>query len=264
MLIVDGFIEKQYPELAGLRQRVMVFKDFTFPGFKDGDARAKSLNGFADPPIRARPGEYQIWELGNLGADAFFDMKLEGHEVWVIERDGNLLLKPVRVDHVFLPPGARGHRGGAGRRRRHLLLPSSQRRHRPAGDPNPPVQLGNVHRLRQPGRRRRAPSWHACARGRPTPNRIQPNPNGWRKLKVDRTRYIDFSESADGNTFFINDKTYNENRVDTTTRVGRGRALDRAQLLAGDARLPPASDRVPDRSASRARRTRPWAAACAT
>jgi suppressor of ftsI len=61
MLIVEGFIEKQYPELAGLRQRVMVFKDFTFPGFEDGDARAKSLNGFADPPIRARPGEYQIW-----------------------------------------------------------------------------------------------------------------------------------------------------------------------------------------------------------
>ena len=76
MLIVDGFIEKQYPELAGLRQRVMLLKDFTFPGFKDGDARAKSLNGFADPPIRARPGEFQVWELGNLGADAFFDMKL--------------------------------------------------------------------------------------------------------------------------------------------------------------------------------------------
>ncbi|MGD9509518.1 MAG: multicopper oxidase domain-containing protein, partial [Geminicoccaceae bacterium] len=100
MLVVDGFIPEQYPELVGLRQRVMVFKDFTFPGFKDGDARAKSLNGYADPPINARPGEWQIWELGNLGADAFFDMKLDGHALWVIERDGNLLLDPVRASHV--------------------------------------------------------------------------------------------------------------------------------------------------------------------
>jgi suppressor of ftsI len=40
-------------------------------------------------------------------------------------------------------------------------------------------------------------------------------------VKVDRTRYVDFSESADGNTFYINNKTYDENRVDTTTRVGQ-------------------------------------------
>ena len=59
MLIVDGFIELQYPELAGLRQRVMDFKDFTFPGFKDGEARAKSLNGYANPPIRSRPGRFR-------------------------------------------------------------------------------------------------------------------------------------------------------------------------------------------------------------
>ena len=108
MLIVDGLHRAPSTRSCpGCAQRVMVFKDFTFPGFKDGDARAKSLNGFADPPIRARPGEYQIWQLGNLGADAFFDMRLEGHKVWLIERDGNLLLDPVRIDHVFLPPGAR-------------------------------------------------------------------------------------------------------------------------------------------------------------
>jgi suppressor of ftsI len=75
MLIVGGFIFEQYPELVGQRQRVMVLEDLAFPGFIDGEARAKSLNGFSDPPIRAQPGEWQIWQLGNLGADAFFDMK---------------------------------------------------------------------------------------------------------------------------------------------------------------------------------------------
>jgi suppressor of ftsI len=220
MLIVDGFIEKQYPELAGLRQRVMVFKDFTFPGFKDGQARAKSLNGYADPPIRARPGEYQIWELGNLGADAFFDMKLEDHVVWEIERDGNLLLKPVRIDHVFLPPGARStvvvQAGAAGTYcYRHLNVDTG-----PAGDPNPSVKLGTFIVSGTPVGGGSAIRQRLQA-GPAYPNQIQPNPDSVAKLKVDRTRYVNFSESADGNTFYINHKTYSENRVDTTTRVGQ-------------------------------------------
>lgn len=220
MLIVDGFIPQQYPELVGQRQRVMVFKDFTFPGFKDGDARAKSLNGFADPPIKARPGEWQVWELGNLGADAFFDMKLDGHELWMIERDGILLLNPVRVDHVFMPPGSRTtvvvRAGAAGEYAwRHLNVDTG-----PAGDPNPATRLGTfiVSGSRVPD----DPSiLQRLRKGPARPNRIQPNSDTVAKLPVDRTRYIDFSESANGNTFFINDKEYKESRVDTTTRVGQ-------------------------------------------
>jgi FtsP/CotA-like multicopper oxidase with cupredoxin domain len=219
MLIVDGFIEKQYPELADLRRRVMVFKDFTFPGFKDGDARAKSLNGFADPPIRARPGEYQIWQLGNLGADAFFDMKLDGHEVWLIEHDGNLLLQPVRVDHVFLPPGARAvvvvQAGKAGRYPYHHLNVDTG----PAGDPNPPEKIGTLIVSGRPVGGDSAIR-ERLENGPAHPDQIQPNPDTVAKLKIERTRYIDFSESADGDTFFINNKTYKESRVDTTTRVG--------------------------------------------
>jgi suppressor of ftsI len=220
MLIVDGFIEEQYPELAGLRQRVMVFKDFTFPGFEDGDARAKSLNGFADPPIRARPGEYQIWQLGNLGADAFFDMKLDGHDAWLIERDGNLLLRPVRVEHVFLPPGARAvavvRAGKAGSYAYHHLNVDTG----PAGDPNPAVRLGTFIVSGEPVEGGGA--IRARLRDGPAhPDRIQPNPETVAGLEIDRTRYIDFSESADGDTFYINNRTYKERRIDTTTSVGQ-------------------------------------------
>ncbi|MGE3743883.1 MAG: multicopper oxidase family protein, partial [Geminicoccaceae bacterium] len=220
MLVVDGFIPEQYPELVGLRQRVMVFKDFTFPGFKDGDARAKSLNGYADPPINARPGEWQIWELGNLGADAFFDMKLDGHALWVIERDGNLLLDPVRASHVFLPPGSRAtvvvKAGSPGEYEwRHLNVDTG-----PAGDPNPATRLGTFIVSGKPVAAE--PAIRKRLRVGPArPNRIQPNPETVAKLPVNRTRYIDFSESADGDTFYINDKEYMESRVDTTTRVGQ-------------------------------------------
>lgn len=220
MLIVNGFIFEQYPELFGQKQRVMVFKDFTFPGFIDGDARAKSLNGYANPPIRARPGEWQIWQLGNLGADAFFDMQLDGHKVWLIERDGNLLLKPVQVDHVFLPPGARAvavvQAGAAGEYAYHHLNVDTG----PAGDPNPPEQLGTFIVSGDPvpvdkAIRRR------LAQGPARPSRIVPSPATVGQLSPNRTRYVDFSESADGNTFFINNKEYVESRIDTTTRVGQ-------------------------------------------
>ncbi len=220
MLIVDGFIEEQYPELSDLRQRVMDFKDFTYPGFKDGQARTKSLNGYTNPPIRSRPGQYQIWEVGNLGADAIFDLKLDGHTFWVIERDGNLLLKPVQQSHVFLPPGARAT----------LVVQASDNPGRyalrslnvdtgPQGDPNPNVLLGTLVVDGKPAggggailaRLRKGPADVAD---------IQPNPDQLRKAKISRTRYIDFSETANGDTFFINNKQYNENRVDTTVRLG--------------------------------------------
>ena len=184
--------------------------------------RTKSLNGFANPPIRARPGEFQIWELGNLGADAFFDMKLEGHEFWLIERDGNLLFRSGQAGHLFLPPGARATvvvQAGATPGR--YALRSPQRRHRPGGRPQPDRAARHFHRLRRAGRRR-SPILRAAARG---PGRRRPGSSPTRtscaKLKINRTRYVDFSESADGNTFFINNKTYKESRVDTTTRRGR-------------------------------------------
>ncbi|WP_222183776.1 multicopper oxidase family protein [Geminicoccus harenae] len=219
MLIVDGTFETQYPELAKLRRRVMVLKDFTFPGFKDGDARAKSLNGLANPPIRTRPGEFQVWQLGNLGADAFFDMQLDGHQVWLLERDGNLLAKPVRIDHVFLPPGARAtivvEAGKAGRYAfRHRNVDTG-----PAGDPNPAVQLGTFIVEGEPRHARRF--LKRLNDGPARPDLIQPNAAEIAELKVDRTRYVDFSESADGNSFFINKKMYADDRIDTLTRVGQ-------------------------------------------
>ena len=220
MLIVGGFIFEQYPELVGLKQRVMVFKDFTFPGFQDGDARAKSLNGFSNPPIRARPDEFQIWQIGNLGADAFFDMQLQGHLMWLIERDGNLLLKPVQISHLFLSPGARAvvvvRAGAAGDYAfNHLDVDTG-----PAGDPNPAEQLGTFMVSGNPVPFDRAVR-QRLAKGPARPSRIKPNAVEVAKLKPNRTRFVDFSESADGNSFFINGLEYQENRIDTTTRVGQ-------------------------------------------
>ena len=222
MLIVDGFIQRaisraRRPAPAGDGAQGLHLP--RLQGRRRAGQVAQRLRQPADP---RRPGEFQIWELGNLGADAFFDLKLEGHDLWVIERDGNLLLKPVRVDHVFLPPGARATvvvKAGAGRRvcaGASLNVDTG-----PAGDPNPDVTARHLHRRGQAGGGRPA----ILARLREGPRRPEPDPaqpdTVAQAARIDRTRYIDFSESANGNTFFINNKTYKENRVDTTTRVGQ-------------------------------------------
>ena len=218
MLIVDGFIRRQYPELARLRQRVMVLKDFVFPDAQPGDARSKSLNGLANPPIRSRPGEFQIWQIGNIGADAFFDLKLAGHTFWVIERDGNLLFDAVRQEHLFLPPGGRAV----------VVVEASATPDRypldslnvdvgATGLPNPAARLGTFIVAGTPVGGNEAIRVR-LRRGPADPASIKPNPNQLRKAKINRTRTIDFSETE--TDFRINGRPYDENRIDTRVRLG--------------------------------------------
>ena len=264
MLIVDGFIQRQYPELDRLRERVMVLKDFAFPDFKDGDARTKSLNGYANPPIRSRPGEFQIWEIGNLGADAIFDLKLEGHTFWVLERDGNLLLRTVKQDHLFLPPGARATVVvQASRDPGRYALRSLNVDTGPQGDPNPNVQIGTFIVGGQPAGGG-APILARLRDGPADAASIKPNPNQLRNAKISRTRYIDFSESAE-RQYLLHQRQDLQGEPGRHDRAaGRDRALDRAQLLGRVPRLPPAPDRVPGEQVLGHAGPDPGAAACAT
>ena len=227
----------------------MVLKDFAFPDFKDGDARTKSLNGYANPPIRSRPGEFQIWEIGNLGADAIFDLKLEGHTFWVLERDGNLLLKPVQQRPSVSAARRAHHRRGPGFRPgpgRYALRslnvdtgPAGRSRTRtsrsaPSSSAAQPAGGGAaiLARLRE------GPADTASIQ--PNPNQLrkrQDQPHPLRRLLRDRQRQHLLHQRQD-----LQREPGRHDRP-----AGRDGALDRAQLLRRDARLPPAPDRVPGR-----------------
>jgi FtsP/CotA-like multicopper oxidase with cupredoxin domain len=220
MLIVDGVIADHYPELLDLRQRVMLLKANLLPDQDPNSALTKTINGYRDPPIRARPSEYQIWMLGNLGADAFFNLALEGHEFWVLERDGNMLRKAEKQKTLFLPAGARltvvVRAGKPGR----YVLRSLATDTGPQGDPNPTVRLGTFivsgspsHDDNIAGRLERPA---ADIPGiTPPPSEIVTLPR-----QVTNKRTFVFSETADGNTFFINGKEYKESRVNTRVPLG--------------------------------------------
>ena len=215
MLIVDGGIESHYPSLAGLRQRVMVLKDINLPG---STSPTRTVNGLTNPPIRSRPGELQIWAIGNLGADSFFNLRLEGHRFWVLERDGNFLRKPVRQDTLFLPPGARTlvvvEAGAPGR----YYFQTQDVDTGPTGLPSPKARLGTfvvegqavlgdglASRLERP------------ADDIPS---IGLTGEDLLKMPIAKRRTFTFSDAPDFSAFYINGKTYDENRIDTRVQLG--------------------------------------------
>jgi FtsP/CotA-like multicopper oxidase with cupredoxin domain len=217
LILVDGILSDHYPELASLRERVMLLKDIALPGAPDGAPLTKTVNGQLNPVIRLQPGEWQVWHLGNLGANAFFDLTVTGQQMWLLSRDGNLLAAPERVTSVFLVPSGRATVVVGGLDAGQYPVRSGHVDTGPAGDPNPDVMLATVSvdgpavvgqtlaaRLLQPPAK---------------PQDIHPTVADFSTMKVTRKRVIEFSETADGSTFFIDGKEFDPTRDDITVTL---------------------------------------------
>lgn len=215
MLIVEGGIASHYPALVGLRQRVMVLKDINLPG---DTSPTRTINGLTNPPIRSRPGELQIWAIGNLGADSFFNLRLEGHRFWVLERDGNFLRQPIAQSALFLPPGARTlvvvEAGAAGR----YYFQTQEVDTGPTGLPSPKARLGTfiVEGPPVPG------NALAGVLAKPAANIPSIGLTGEELLTmpIAKRRTFTFSDAPDFSAFYINGLTYDENRIDTKVQLG--------------------------------------------
>lgn len=222
MLIVDGLIEDHYQKLTGLRERVMILKDIRLPGAPDSLPLTKTINGMVNPTIAMRPGEYQFWRIGHIGANAFYKLYLDNHKFWILAQDGNVLEKPKLTDTLFVPPSARfdvviqAFENSGSFALRSLAVDTG-----PQGDPNPEVVVATVN-----------------VGGTPLPKQdtdditqrlqqkadhiesIQPTADAVEKMPITRSRTITYTETPDGKTFFIDGKTFDPNRVDITVKLG--------------------------------------------
>lgn len=218
-LMVDGIETEYYEELGNLRQRYLYLKDIQLPGVPDSLPLTKTINGQKNPIIRMRPGEFQVWNIGNIGANAFINLKLAGHSFWVLAYDGNVLGKPVLQDSVFLTPAARAtvvvQAGQPGT----YDLRSGYVDTGPQGDPNPDVQLARLEVTGTP-----VPNDTTIANRLTKPAdkaaQIHLTAQKIRDLPITRSRVITFSESADGKTFFVNGKGFDAFRTDVTVNLG--------------------------------------------
>ena len=102
------YVANAHTELVsqlGIRRRLMLLQQAYFDekielligddGARDDPERALSLiNGQLMPEIHMRPGEVQVWSLGNGSASAFYQLRAAGHTFDIIAIDGIPLVAP--------------------------------------------------------------------------------------------------------------------------------------------------------------------------
>ncbi|MEX0992143.1 MAG: multicopper oxidase family protein [Actinomycetota bacterium] len=69
--------------------------------------QVRLINGQLKPKMAMHPGETQLWRIANIGADQFYDLKLDGHRFHVVGEDGNPVARVWETGHLVLPPGKR-------------------------------------------------------------------------------------------------------------------------------------------------------------
>jgi suppressor of ftsI len=209
-LIVEGLLDP-FPMLRHVRERVMLLKDLQLANghvaiMSIGKSDTRTINGIANPVIVLRPGQTELWRIANVGADLYYELSLEGHHFDVVARDGHRLSRIERVDTLALSPGARIETlVTAGAPGVHLLRDGDVDTG-PAGNQYAGTVMATV-RVEGP------PATSATL-----PSALTPVED--LRARVTSRRTIVYSESKDGNTFFIDGRTFDMSRTDIRVKLG--------------------------------------------
>jgi suppressor of ftsI len=209
-LVVEGLLDT-FPTLRGVRERLLLLKDLQAAHGRVahlgiGKNAVRTINGLAKPVIVLRPGETELWRIANVGADVYYELSLEGHRFGVVARDGQRLDQSEPADTLVLSPGARIEAlVTAGTPGVHLLHDGDVDTGH-AGNQYAGTVMATV-RVQGPP-----------ARSAVLPDALLPVAD--LRGKVTNRRTIVFSESTDGDTFFIDGKTFDMNRTDIHVRLG--------------------------------------------
>jgi FtsP/CotA-like multicopper oxidase with cupredoxin domain len=209
-LIVEGMLDS-IPSLRGLPERVLLLKAIQiengrFEKLGIGKQSVRTVNGQVNPVIAVRPGETELWRIANVTANLYYRLSLDGHAFGVVARDGHRLSRVEWTDTVVLSPGARAEvlvRGGAAGTH---MLRTGDIDTGPAGNRYAGGELASV-----------------VVQGSPVAPRALPHfllPVEDLSTRVIRRRTIVYTESADGDTFFINGKTFDPARTDQRVVLG--------------------------------------------
>jgi suppressor of ftsI len=117
LLVVEG-LEAHLPEgLRDVPQRQLLIRDVQHEGDRlifdrdeidpTGANVTRLVNGLLRPRLSLRPGSVELWRIANVGANLFYDLALDGHELLVVAEDGSPVWKTWSAEHLLLPPGKR-------------------------------------------------------------------------------------------------------------------------------------------------------------
>ena len=132
-IVVEG-IERYAPEVRGMRERILVLRNFVLPAGASerktvmesvamqttqcGTASEKpeavfTVNGSLRPKIDIAPGERQFWRIVNASPDLYADLELDSESLEVVALDGmpfayhDPSIRSRSMSHVLLPPAGR-------------------------------------------------------------------------------------------------------------------------------------------------------------
>ena len=211
-IVVEGS-ERLYPFLKGLTERVLLLKHHPI-GRADYEELV-TVNGIVTPTIPIRPGEAQFWQIGNIGADRFLRLKIDGMPFYLIGRDGYFVPRPIRIEEVLLGPGQRFSAivvGGQAGRHAFKLVPFKFDERQPA---LPEVNLGTVMS--------NGPAADVTAAEAKVSIQQVNEPlyvDMVRSSPIAQKRTFTFSVNPEKTAFSINDQVFDENRTDITVKLG--------------------------------------------
>ncbi len=214
--LIVGDILAPFPELAGVPERILLLKDLkvrrgepVLDPDPSGPTR-RTVNGLWKPRLEMRPGQLEFWRIGNIGANIYYQLRFDGQPFYVIALDGNLKNQIVETRTLVLPPGQRAEVLVYGPRRRGTYRLRAQRFSTgvpPQGDQYPRQVLMTVV-----SRGPRMPP-------RPLPASF-PVVRDLRDVPLTGRRTVEFQDTADPNVFFIDNKPYDHDCVDTVVPLG--------------------------------------------
>jgi FtsP/CotA-like multicopper oxidase with cupredoxin domain len=211
-ILVEGS-ERLYPFLSGLTERIFLLKHH--PIGRADYQELVTVNGLVAPTIPIRPGEAQFWQIGNIGADRFLRVKIEGMPFYLIGRDGYFVPRPIRMDEVLLGPGQRFSAVVVGGKAGRYAFKSVALKFDERQPPLPEVDLGTVES--------RGPEADVAAAEAKVQAQQVSEPlyvDVVRSSPIARRRTFAFSVNSDKTSFFINDRVFDEGRTDVTVKLG--------------------------------------------
>jgi suppressor of ftsI len=112
--LIIGNLLASYPDYADATERVMYVKSIN-------GGTTLDVNGSPCNVITIRPGEKQLWRIGNMTGGTWVNLKLgepgQGYQFILLAMDGNHFVQPLPTDSLFIPPGSRAEAiviGGTG------------------------------------------------------------------------------------------------------------------------------------------------------
>ena len=212
MIIVQGLTELLPADLRDIKDIALALKDTQVVGAEietenidSNAATLRTVNALHVPVQEIAPGEVQLWRLANIGADIWYDVQLEGQPLVVIGEDGNPVWEVWEADDLLLPPGKRFEVLVTGPPEGDYEFKTLK--YEQGDDTYPETDL---MRLTSTGSAVETPAM---------PTSLVPAAPIAESDVVER-RTFTFSEDETTNTFYINDKEFDANRVDVQPTLG--------------------------------------------